>query len=246
MEKKKYKTKKFDWKFEFLCFAEGVGIISFLAYFFYRSIWAVLVLAPVIFFYRKEKQKKCIIKRKMTIEAQFKDTLLSVQTNLQAGYCVENAFLESRTYIINLYGENSDMAKELSRIRRGLSNGNTLEHLLLDLGKQYPESALEEFASIYTIACKTGGGWNEVITKIITGINQRIEIKQEIEILIHGKKVESRIMCLIPFFILLYMNLTSKGYFDILYHNAVGIIIMTFCLAGYVFAFLLSEKITKL
>ena len=241
-----YVERKLSLKEELQICLEGFFLILILTYFFYRSIWAALILSPGIIFYRKEKHKNIILKQKRNMEGQFKDTLLSVQTNLQAGYSVENAFLESRAYIVSLYGENSDMAKELSKIQRGLSNGNTLEQLLTDLGKRFPGSALEEFAGIYSIACKTGSGWSEVISKIITEINQNVEMKEEIELLIHGKKMESRIMSVVPFFILLYMNLTSKGYFDVLYHNAAGIIIMTICFIIYIFAVILSEKITNI
>ena len=82
--------------------------------------------------------------------------------------------------------------------------------------------------------------------KIVAGINQRMEIKQEIETLVHGKKMESRVMSIIPFFILFYMDVTSKGYFDVLYHNLAGILIMTICLGIYIVAFLMSEKITEI
>ena len=138
------------------------------------------------------------------------------------------------------------MAKELIIIRQGLSNGNTMENLLRDIGNRCSLSALEEFANIYSIACRSGGGWTEVIMKIISGISQRMELRQEIETLVHGKKQESRIMCVVPFLILIYMNFTNKGYFDVLYHNAAGIAIMTICLIAYVLAFLMSEKITEI
>ena len=249
-KKRRSKTKKinyshpgFNLKGELKCILEGMIIVCLFAYFFYRSIYAIVIFLPTIWFYRKEKMKKAGNKRKYLLEQQFKETLLAVQTNLQSGYSIENAFLESNSYIVNVYGKNSDMAKELMWIQKGLANGDTLEHLLWDLGKRCPESALEEFANIYSIACKTGSGWTEIIMKIIAGISQRMEIKQEIETLIHGKKVESRMMSIIPFFILFYMDITSKGYFDVLYHNLIGIIIMSICLVAYVFAFLLSEKI---
>ena len=234
-----------DIKIQIRWFLEWIGIESLLAYFFYRSYWAMLVLTPGGWLYRKEKIKRAREKRKSDLEQQFKEVLISVQTNLQSGNSLENSFLESRFYIAELYGCSSDMVRELEWISKGLSNGDTLEHLLWDLGKRCPKSALEDFAGIYSIAHKMGNGWGEIIVKIIESINQQIEIKQEIELMIHGKKVESRIMCVIPFFILFYMNLTSKGYFDVLYHNPAGIIIMTVCLGVYVFAFLLSEKITK-
>ena len=183
-------------------------------------------------------------KRKYILEQQFRECLFSVQTNLQSGYSMENAFSESYSYIVNVYGCKSDMARELAIIQQGLANGNTLEHLLRDLGKRCRSSALEEFSGIYSIACRMGNGWTEVIMKIITGISQRMELRQEIETLVHGKKQESRIMCVVPFFILFYMNITNRGYFDVLYHNLAGIIIMSICLSAYILGFLMSEKIT--
>lgn len=241
-----YAAPGLDFSEEVRCLAEGFLIDCLFAYFFYRSYVAVFCLAPGIWFYRKEKIKRSGQKRKYILEQQFKETLLSVQTNLQSGYSVENAFLESYFYVVSVYGKNCDMARELAWIKRGLENGDTLEHLLWDLGKRCPESALEDFANIYSIACKTGSGWTEIIMKIIASISQRMEMKQEIETLIHGKKVESRVMSIVPFFILLYMDVTSKGYFDVLYHNLAGIIIMSICMAAYIFAFLMSEKITEI
>lgn len=241
-----YTNWKPDIKVQLWWFLEWIGIESIFAYFFYRSYWVMVVLAPGVWFYRKEKIKRVRDKRKRNLEQQFKETLLSVQTNLQSGYSMENSFLESRFYIAEIYGNFSDMKQELDRMAKGLSNGDNLEHLLWDLGNRCPDSALEEFAAIYSIAHKMGNGWGEIIVKIIENINRQIEVRQEIELIIHGKKVESRIMCVVPFFILFYMNLTSKGYFDVLYHNLTGIIIMTICLILYVFAFLLSERITEI
>lgn len=233
-------------KEEIVCFMEGFMITVLFSYFFYRSYWAVLFLSPLIWFYRKGKIKRVGEKRKRVLEQQFRDCLFSVETNLQSGYSVENAILESYPYIVGIYGNTSDMAIELEGIKKGLVNGDTLEHLLRDMGKRCKESALEEFANIYSISCKTGGGWSEVIMKIISGINQRMELRQEIDTLIHGKKQESRIMCTIPFFILFYMDMTSKGYFNVLYHNPAGIMIMSICLIAYIFSFLMSERITSI
>ena len=211
--KTNYTHWELDLKAEFLCVLEWVVIEGMFAYFFYRSYLAVVILAPGIWFYRKEKRKRNGQKRKFLLEQQFKETLLSVQTSLQSGYSVENAFMESYPYIVNLYGKTSDMAVELRRIQRGLANGDTMEHLLWDLGRRCPESALEDFANIYVIAVKTGSGWTEIIMKIIANISQKMEIKQEIETLIHGKKLESRMMCMIPFFILLFFCILSPIHF---------------------------------
>ena len=48
---------------------------------------------------------------------------------------------------------------------------------------------------------------------------------------------------LIPFLLYGYMQISSDGFFDILYHNAAGIAVMTLCLALYLGSCALSEKI---
>lgn len=241
-----YKNPKLTWQEELSCFVEALAIIFLFSYFFYRSFIACILLSPGIWFYRNEKRKKLWKKRKEHLEEQFKDTLLAIQTNLQSGYSIENAFIESYSYVAGIFGENSDMAKELMWIKKGMRNGDTLEHLLTDLADRCPESALEDFSNIYSVLCKTGGDWNEIIAKIVGKITQRIELQEEINILIHGKKTESRMMCIIPFFILFYMDTASKGYFDVMYHNLIGISIMTICMVAYIFAFLTAEKITQI
>ena len=244
--KTNYCNPKLTWKEEVTCILEGIGILILFSYFFYRSIWASLILSPGIWFYRKEKKKRLWKRRKERLEEEFKETLLSIQTNLQAGYSIENAFLESYRYVVSIFGNSADMAKELLWIKKGLANGDTLEHLLIDLGNRCPGSALEDFSNIFSVICKTGGDWNEIISKIVGSVTQRMELQEEIAILIHGKKTESRMMCVIPFFILFYMDIISKGYFDVMYHNIIGIAIMTLCMVAYVFAFLAAERITEI
>ena len=241
-----YKNPRMTWQEEFCCFLEAISIIVLFSYFFYRSIWAFFFLSPGIWLYRKEKRRKLWKKRKEKLEEEFKDALLAIQTNLQSGYSIENAFLESYHYVVGIFGSSSDIARELTWIRKGMGNGDTLEHLLWDLGNRCPDSVLEEFASIFSVLSRTGGDWNEIIIKIVGRVMQRIELQEEINILIHGKKMESRMMCIIPFFILFYMDTTSRGYFDVMYHNVIGVSIMTICMMAYVFAFLSAEKITEI
>jgi len=178
LKKADYEIWEIDLKTGLKWSLEWIGISGFLAYFFYRSYLAMIVLLPGIQFYIKEKKKRSSAKRKSALEQQFKETLLAVQTNLQSGYSLENAFLESYSYIVNLYGSNCDMAQELLWIRRGIANGDSLERLLWDLGKRCPASILEDFANVYSIARKMGNGWTEIIMRIIDNMNQQMEIKQ--------------------------------------------------------------------
>ena len=65
------------------------------------------------------------------------------------------------------------------------------------------------------------------------------------QILLGGKKMEFTVMKVMPFGILLYIEVGNRGYFDSLYHNLAGTAIMTGCLGVYLGAYLLGEHIMK-
>ena len=52
-------------------------------------------------------------------------------------------------------------------------------------------------------------------------------------------------MRVVPFGILLYIGATYPGYFNELYFNFKGVLIMTGCLVVYLAAYLLGEKMMK-
>ena len=56
-------------------------------------------------------------------------------------------------------------------------------------------------------------------------------------------KYEQQIMNLMPMGIIGYIRLTNPSYFDPLYHNPFGIVMMTVVLVIYYLAYRMSEKI---
>lgn len=232
-------------KDEVRCILEGIIIILVFSYFFYRAIIAIFILSPFLYYYRKDKNKKYKKIQLQKIEKQFKELLLCIRTNIQAGYAIENSFIESRKDMIRIFGEESLIVKELEVISSGLKNGISMENLLLQMGKRYG-GVIEEFASVYQLGVKMGGRWNDIIDNTVDIITQKIELKEEIKLLIYEKELEHRIMCIIPFCIMCYMDLTSGGYFRVLYHNIGGIIIMTLAMAVYIYAYKVGEKITEI
>ena len=53
-------------------------------------------------------------------------------------------------------------------------------------------------------------------------------------------------MNVMPVFLLFYLDITSPGYLDVLYHNILGVIFMTICLLGYLASILLSERMGRI
>lgn len=230
-----------------LIFALGRAALAvcILAYFFYRSVWAVLPLAAIGYLFFRMEEVKRREKCREELTAQFKECILSVAASLRAGYAVENAFLESRSDMRLLYGENSMIYQELESIRRGLIINLTLEEQLIDLAERSGSEDILQFAQVLAIAKRGGGRLSEIIRSSAELIGRRIDARQEIQTLLSGRRMEQNIMKLMPFGILAYIGSSYPGYFAPLYHNLQGVAVMTVCLAVYLAAYVLGDRILR-
>lgn len=226
--------------------AEGMLLIGIFAYFFYRSVWAYLLLSPMLLFFLKRKKLELAKKRRGELHIQFKDAVLSVAASQKAGYSVENAFKEAYRDMAMLYGEKSPICRELYSIGKGLENNVVLEKLLYDFGCRSRIADIMQFAEIFLIAKRNGGNMTEILSVTADTIEQKTAVDKEIEVLLSSRKMEQKIMNVVPFFIIFYISLTSRGFFDVLYHNPAGILIMTICLAAYLAAYIISGKIVAI
>ncbi len=241
-----YAEYHFEIKEKILYFLEGIALTAAIGYFFYQSWIACLCLFPLMFLFLREKKKELAKKRGQELSVQFKDLLLSVSANLKAGYSVENAFRESYRDLQMLYGPDSLICKETRHIIAGLENNVVLEKLLYSLGQRSHEPDIMQFADVFMIAKRSGGNMTDILAKTVTVIEQKIETDKEIRLMISAKKMEQKIMNMVPFLIIFYVGSTSRGFFDVLYHNLIGITIMTVCLGFYGAAYLLSKRIVEI
>lgn len=224
----------------------GGVFMAMVSWLFYDSVIAWLLLMPFVIWSFKDKKAVECVKRKRKLEIEFREVILSVSSNLQAGYSVENAFQESYRDIVLLYGKESVMAKELRLIFRKLSNNVQLEDALTNLADRSGVQDIRDFADIFQIAKRGGGDMRGIIANTAEIIGDKQEIRREIETVVSEKRLEQQIMRYIPFFIVFYISLTTKGYFESLYHNIFGWILMTGSLAVYAAACRISDKILNI
>lgn len=217
--------------------------VLFFCEFFYRSLWACIFLWPIGVYTYSYKQVSKKTERIRILESEFKDCILSVSANLRAGYSIENAFIESQKDMLILYGKDSLIIKELRHMQTGIGNNISLEALLKEFGERSTNAKIKEFAEVFCIARKSGGNLPEIIQNTVQIICEEIAVKQDIQVMISGRVLEQRIMNVIPFILVLYIEVTNPGFFEVLYHNMTGYVVMTFCFIVYVSAYLLSIKI---
>lgn len=213
---------------------------------FYDSWIAGLLLSPSVIILMKHWKGYLAQKRKHRLKLEFKDALQSVAAAQKAAFSVENSFLEARKDMEMLHGKNSLICKELEWICHGIKNNIPLEESLMDLGVRSGCEEIRQFGEVFLISKRRGGNLTDLIRLCADVIEGKEETELEISVLIQAKKTEAAIMCAVPFLIICYLNAVSPGFFDSLYHNPVGIVIMTGCLGVYVSAICLAIKITNI
>ncbi len=216
------------------------------AYFFYRSLIALAFLIP-LFIYRVRSDSRAREKeKKKRLALEFKDTVLSVAASEKAGYSAENSFREAYRDVKMLYGESCMMCRQLKYIIYGLDNHIPIEQLLMNLGKKSGIEDIKQFGETFTAARKNGGNMPRIIALTADVISRKAEVERDIDVLLTSRRYEQKIMNLVPFGIIMYLSMSSPGFFDVLYGNVLGVAVMTGCLAVYMFSCVLSEKITSI
>lgn len=219
------------------------GAISWL---FYHSFWPVLLILPGYPLFLRGQKKRLIQKQKERLLTQFLTGIQAVSNGLSAGYSVENAMEEAFKESMKVYGEDGIFTEELGGIVRKLKLNSSLETLLEDFGKRSHLEDIENFGEIFAVARRSGGDLNLIIRNTVESISQKVKAEQEIEVSLAAKKMEQKVMSLIPMLILLYMDLAAPEFLAGLYHNPFGIGVMSCCLAVYLLAFLWGRRIVRI
>ena len=210
---------------------------------FYQSKAAMLLLSPLALVYCAYRLQGDRQKERRILSGQFREFLESVNNALRAGDSPENAFREGYKDMLYEYGEHVPITKEMSRVIGGLDNRIPLEKLLVQFAERAGTEEIREFAEVFGIAKRGGGNMTEILSKTAALIEERLDVENEISIMLGSRRLEQRIMDATPFLIVFYIGVTSPGFFDILYHNLEGVVFMTMCLLAYLSALVLSERI---
>ena len=230
--------------------AETIGSIgAFLlldagiAYLFYQNWIAFLCFLPFlkVFLKMTARAKKEKEKRKMLEE--FREMIGFISGALNAGYSLENAFWVAKKELGILYGTKSILVSYLERVLRKLKMNTSLEQALEEFARECQLEEAKNFAQVVAIGKKSGGNLVRIIEKSVHSICLKLETEEEITTMIAAKKMETRIMILVPALIVLYLRLTNGEYIGVLYGNVVGAAVMTVSLGAMVVSAFWSEKI---
>ena len=202
-QKRNYDHYRFSMKELLKYMGQALALCIMADYLFYKSKWVLLLMLPVPVFYLKWQKNRMIRERRKNLNYQFKDALTSLSVAVQAGYSVESAVKTCVRDLERLYGKGTDIVEEFRYIESQQHISVPLEELFLDLGERSQIEDIENFASVFYTAKRTGGDMNRVIQKVSRMLGDKIDVKKEIEATLAAKKSEQMIMSLMPVGIIL-------------------------------------------
>lgn len=244
--KRDYECYIFTWKEILKLLIQCTVTCLVFDYLFYESLWALPALLFCCAFYFKWKNRQCIRERKKRLNYQFRDALTSLSVAVQAGYSVENAISACVHDLSRLYVPGNDILEEFRYMENQIKLSVPVEELFMDLGNRSGVEDIENFASVFFTAKRTGGDMNRVIQQVARMLGDKIDVKKEIEATLAAKKSEQMVMSLMPVGIIFYLKLTSPGFLDMLYGNILGVAVMSVCLGIYGIAYWLGMKIVDI
>ncbi|MFW5631521.1 MAG: type II secretion system F family protein [Acetivibrio ethanolgignens] len=226
--------------------AEGMVLFCGLGYLFFREwlISAVVSSGAVFYIKKREREKKQT--RREQLGKEFCQGAEAILNALEVGYSKENAVREAIKDMKENGKKDSLMLTELVYMQRQLAVNRPLEELFLELGERSGIADIKTFGEVFAAAGKRGGNLVQIIKKDITVMKEKQAVLQEIQVQTASRRLEFHIMCLIVPGMILYLQLFSPGFLDILYHNLLGQLFMTLVMAVYLGAICLGERMTEI
>lgn len=224
------------------CLAAAGLVISYLMY---RNLLFSVVIIP---FARRIKgfvTESIIKRRRKRYMAEFKDFLFMASTAIGAGRSMKDAISESIPSLINIYGNRSILAKDLSKAYERMETGGENDvSVLSELADASGLEDVKDFVTIYSICKTTGASLITALGKAAGVIMEKMSIDREIEELVHRKESEGLVIFAMPAVIILFLDLTAPDYMAPLYETALGRVIMTAVLASNIWIYALIQRIT--
>ncbi|NDI35582.1 pilus assembly protein TadB [Chengkuizengella sediminis] len=205
-----------------------------------------ILLSICALFTPKYRAQQLNIKRREELILQFKQALTSLSSSLSAGRSIEKALVYTLEDLRTIYpNENTYIIQEFKMMNVQIRNGSTVENVFQNFSDRTKIEDITNFVEVFKICKRTGGNLVEVIRTTTNMIRDKIEIGQEINVLISNKKFETRVLNIIPFIFIVFLRYSSPEYMSPLYQGK-GVIVMFIALILLILSFVISQKFMKI
>lgn len=226
-------------------FLKSMGITVAIMFLFYRSFWAAILFPIVFMLVFRDTKRVSREKARMRLQEEFLHGIGVLNSSLQAGLSMENAWKEVEKEIGFLYGASSEFYLELKEMNQRVAHNMPIEKLFLEFAYKCRMEDMIQFAELLEFGKRSGSNWKKIIDVTVNQMTEQQEARQQIEVMVAEKKMEQQVMNVMPLGLLAFLQFSAWDYMAVLYHNWFGVICMTIFLVGYIAAIFLSQKILK-
>ena len=162
---------------------------------------------------QKPYKNRCMDKRKKELLSEFRDLMESLVSSYSAGSNPMEAFGAAYEDMVNLYGAESTIAREVHSINTGLANGFTITALLSNFAERSGLEDIQNFADVFSICYQRGGDMRKVLFDTRMVIGEKIEMEQEMKVQLRSNMNELKILIIVPVIIdfMTQMNVASSA-----------------------------------
>lgn len=227
----------------------GTMSVMLVVYVFYESFTALILLAPLGLLALPVWRKRQAEKRRERFLMQYQDLLYYLSAALSAGKSAETAFVDSASHLSRQYGHaDTELCHELGILSGKVGIREPLEVILSDMAERTGLEDVRRLAEVISICRKSGGNLVEVIQQSVRVLREKIHIRREMETAWASKRLEQRILCVSPVFLVLLLKVSGSGFLVPMYETLAGRFLMTVSLllvvAGYALgAYLMRPRI---
>ena len=205
------------------------------------------VISILLFFYLpfalKKRWQENNRQKKWELNLAFKDAIICLENSLAVGYSPESSLKETAKELEQLYGKEAELCLEFRQMIKQIDLGNTMEKVFLDFGRRSNIEDIRQLAEIFSVVKRTGGNLGEVLRQISGVLQDKIELKRDLHIVIAAKKMEFQVMCFVPYGILFYLKLCASSMIESLYHTSFGVFFMSTVFIVYIALKFFGERI---
>lgn len=159
---------------------------------------------------------------------------------------MENALRETEKELRPLYPQGNRIRAEYERMSRELDMNLTAEQVMKEFAERVRQEDTDNFVTVFAAAKRVGGDSISILRETVRIIGGKIETEREIQTLLAAKRLEFRIMCVIPLGMVFYMRLAFPEFLSVLYGNPAGVILMSVCLGVYIFAYRMGNRLIQI
>lgn len=224
---------------------KSLGITGIIMLLFYRSVLAAIWF-PIVYCLILHQAKKDESERtKAKLQEEFLHGIGVLNSSIQAGFSMENAWKEVEKETKLLYGDASVFYLEIKEMNQKVAHNTPLEKLFLEFAYRSKLEDVIQFADLLDFGKRSGSNWKQIIDVTVCQMREQQEARLQIEVMLAEKKMEQQVMMAAPVGLLAFLQFTAWDYMSVLYHNWFGVIAMTIFLVLFVVAIGLSQKILK-